>query len=115
MGAWRFAEEEVRCLEALRVVGSAGRAAVAGGGAAGGGMADGGGPDDSEIPTIGKLTAGSLIWSSGVPAGTSTVSVSCAPPRSVTVTVRFSAEAGTAASAIATDAPPHASATTAAP
>jgi hypothetical protein len=48
----------------------------------------------SWTPTIGAVTPGILIWSTGVPGGTSTVTVTCAPPRSVTSSVRCSADAG---------------------
>src|SRR5919198_4598278 len=44
--------------------------------------------------TIGVVTPGILIWSTGVPGGTSTVTVICCPPSSVTSSVRCSADAG---------------------
>src|SRR5690242_2366900 len=43
---------------------------------------------------IGALTPGIWIWSVGVPGGTSTVTVTCAPPTRVTRRVRCSADAG---------------------
>ena len=48
----------------------------------------------SDTATIGSETFGILIWSSGVPGGTSTVTTIFWPPSRVTTSVRFWAEAG---------------------
>jgi hypothetical protein len=53
----------------------------------------------SWTPAIGALISGSLIWSAGVPGGTSTVVTISWPPTSVTVIVRSSATAGQVATA----------------
>ena len=48
----------------------------------------------SAIETIGSVTFGIEICDSGVPGGTSTVTVICLPPWRVTTSVRFCADAG---------------------
>jgi hypothetical protein len=59
--------------------------------------AGGGGTVMSCTLTIGSVIPGIVIWSSGVPGGTSTLTVTWAPLSSVTSSVRWSAEAGTVA------------------
>ena len=51
----------------------------------------------SVTPTIGVETPGKVIWSAGVPGGTSSVTVIVWPPSSVTTNVRGSADAGSTA------------------
>jgi hypothetical protein len=68
-----------------------------------GGAAGAAGGVTSVTETIVPVRPGIEICSTGVPGGTSTVTVSCEPPASVTRSVRGSAEAEPAGRATATD------------